>query len=614
MAIRRATTRIVDEISEIPDIDSFTSNESAPQPKRKTRSVKTKSTSTPINFDSLPDTMVIRMSDTVLTIAQLLIEHFDFNTNINTQTLFISKLYAYNREVENKTNFALIIRKNSKSVILDTVPATTEADIAESRVLEALSEFKLHCSKISNNASYDEIKYFISCLTSYVFPSSNAKINPISGDISINQQRVNSNIQMLNGTLLEPSAMMYQIGDYAVIKNVNSQSILLVNKNFPFSSQGVIATTIKNSSTSYIPFNDLKTKYEYLTDIGDFNQQKLYVVTRSETKYSKTYLREQIRTRYFMPRPNRGNHTNIVVDSYLPYQLYQDNTDSYDRNFNLSKASSTECHYAVSRLAADILKATPISIDTLCKIVGFTQKQIKDLLTKVKSKDIYPVFVGAGGTNMNTLYWLNELCSYANVMNLFTRGISIHEPEQIEFSNMLRFPMPLSAYTSINLRENAAPYKTLLLHSLKNITTSMNIVREYVTSNTIKSYCSSGTDTLIKGVVFYGAPDIHSRKLLAPYGNFIAATHANNSCSIWLNPIQNSDIQVESYGLIQLNTFFINQFRMAIEFLSILASNLDLTIADTRLFSYAFNGIPENTIDRKLYWQIEQNMEMTPEL
>lgn len=57
-----------------------------------------------------------------------------------------------------------------------------------------------------------------------------------------------------------------------------------------------------------------------------------------------------------------------------------------------------------------------------------------------------------------------------------------------------------------------------------------------------------------------------------------------------------------------------NQFRMAIEFLNILASDQDLKVSDTRLFSYSFNGIPESTIDRKLYWQIEQNMEMTPEI
>ena len=96
-------------------------------------------------------------------------------------------------------------------------------------------------------------------------------------------------------------------------------------------------------------------------------------------------------------------------------------------------------------------------------------------------------------------------------------------------------------------------------------------------------------------------------------GNFIAATHANTSCSLWLNPKQEQDIQVESYGMIQLGAFFMNQLRMAIGLLEVLATRTNFSEQDQNLLTYEFTGDIQLRTDRQYNWQITRDINMMTE-
>ena len=113
--------------------------------------------------------------------------------------------------------------------------------------------------------------------------------------------------------------------------------------------------------------------------------------------------------------------------------------------------------------------------------------------------------------------------------------------------------------------------------------------------------------------IIYGAPSLSARAEMTEFGNFIAATHANTSCSLWLNPKQEQDIQVESYGMIQLGAFFMNQLRMAIGLLEVLATRTDFTEQDQNLLTYEFTGDIKLRTDRQYNWQIIRDMNMMTE-
>lgn len=343
-----------------------------------------------------------------------------------------------------------------------------------------------------------------------------------------------------------------------------------------------------------------------------------------QTKYFvRDYLKDQIRTRYgFFARPSSGL-VNVVLDSYFPRYLY-------NSSFNLEAIPETESipktACAISPLIAECLNVKKIPTEQLCRVLGYDTPKIRALLTATKSKDFHLVLAGVGGTGMNTLYWLSELVAMANVPNLFN-SIDIFESEVIEYSNMLRFPISLSAYTCV-LRSEGQPKKVLLAEPLarKLVRTDVRIHNEYLshTSKTIeaKHYIFTGyVDVADKTkkfkandrTVIYGAPNISSRDELSKMGNFIGATHANTSCSLWLNPKQDQDIQVESYGMIQLGGFFMNQLRLAIGLLEVLASEQNLAEQDKSLLRYEFTGEAAMKTDLNYNWQLVRNLNMMTE-
>jgi hypothetical protein len=90
--------------------------------------------------------------------------------------------------------------------------------------------------------------------------------------------------------------------------------------------------------------------------------------------------------------------------------------------------------------------------------------------------------------------------------------------------------------------------------------------------------------------------------------NLITATHGDDDASLILNPVNQSDLQVESYGMIKLTTFFMNQIRLAIGLLELLASDQDLSERNKKIldFSYVTNT---KTLPTSRQWncQLEHN-------
>ena len=65
--------------------------------------------------------------------------------------------------------------------------------------------------------------------------------------------------------------------------------------------------------------------------------------------------------------------------------------------------------------------------------------------------------------------------------------------------------------------------------------------------------------------------------------------------------------------MIQLGSFFMNQLRLAIGLLELLASDTDLNTQDHNVLTYSFDGLTELSTDRQYHWQIVPNMTMATE-
>lgn len=370
-----------------------------------------------------------------------------------------------------------------------------------------------------------------------------------------------------------------------------------------FSSQSYQLT----NTSSYVKVHD-----DY---IPDKNGNFIYKFTPVKKQFYKDYLKDQIRTRYgFFDRPSSGL-SNVIMDSFFPRLI------SY-YNFSIRHMHKEETFprtaCAISPLIAEVLNVKKVRTDQLCRVLGYTAKNIKDLLAQVRAKNFNIIFAGTGGTGINTLYWLTELCEMTHSINLFTT-VTLFEKEDIEYSNIFRFPISLAAYNALTYDGSAS--KLLLAEPLaRKLSTKVESRSQYLTKASTNSAFglferhyptdAPSYSTTRPNTVIYGAPSLSARDELSSLGRFIAATHANTSCSLWLNPKQEQDIQMESYGMIQLGGFFMNQLRMAIAFLEVLASDQDLTESDKQLFTFEFDGTHKLAADRVYNWQINRDMLM----
>ena len=106
-------------------------------------------------------------------------------------------------------------------------------------------------------------------------------------------------------------------------------------------------------------------------------------------------------------------------------------------------------------------------------------------------------------------------------------------------------------------------------------------------------------------VYFFGAPNLESRDVLSN-ANFIASTHSGDDARLWFKPQGYNEMMVETYGLINLGTFFMNQLLMTIELLRFLAEP-DHT-PDREIVKFNFKEHIENHGEVKLRFQYDANI------
>ena len=372
----------------------------------------------------------------------------------------------------------------------------------------------------------------------------------------------------------------------------------------------------KDDVRVYIPHpgNEHRQVTIYTSDLEPAVAQELSSDTEWSNERNRTLyfnvntVKDQIRVRYaFLERPSSGL-SNIIIDSYAPRLMYLSDLSPsrLDRIQNLPKTA-----YAISPWFAQYFGVQQVSSEQLCRTLGYSLKDLKNLVTKVKRKNMSVTFIGYGGTNVNTIHWLTEIMKITQSVNLFN-FIEVFEPDTLEVSNLLRFPK--NPYLEYGGYRNSGTSKLRLLDvsELKLLSKNKPTISTRTITTNFPHECKgvvwnseAGRKIPKSRHVFYGAPDINTRSLFEDVGHFVSATHSGNTAHLWLNPVQDTDLQVESYGLIELTPFFMNQLRLAIGFLEYLSiDDIDLKAKDELLLEYSFDGVPKLPTNRVYNYQL----------
>ena len=313
---------------------------------------------------------------------------------------------------------------------------------------------------------------------------------------------------------------------------------------------------------------------------------------------------ENLAHRYaVLPKP--GKVKNLIVDSFLPQYFikHKFNLENIQEEFRSISPTATMIHRGFARM----LGIRELPLDDMLAIIGYTKQRIAELLTNVKAKKFNIAFAGYGGVGTNTVYWLTELCNMTNIQGLFNK-IIITDFDKLSLDNVFRMPNPFKTLLAVkredmNFNDSINNYRrtehrfnslyktqTIAENSLK----ALSAKAPYIGTDALSGYTfhEHHVNNLYNWVV-YGAPDIESRRILSEaihgpssdHSNsydsrlaehikaFISATHGDDICELSINPsyLENeSNLMIESYGIIQLNVFFFNQLRLAIAFLEVL--------------------------------------------
>ncbi len=295
---------------------------------------------------------------------------------------------------------------------------------------------------------------------------------------------------------------------------------------------------------------------------------------------------DKIKIRYIDAKPEEHPLGNVVADVFFP-NLVRRSIRRMPTTVRWSKRT-----FAISDFIAKELNITKMPFEDMVNILGYKKKDIKEILDSVKTKGYTLNMLGFGGTGTNFYHWLNEMCVLANTVNIF-ENINVYDDDEVDLTNVLRFPFDINVGSVYNSSGQNGILKTSLAW---NHIASTNTVRTNISRVQITNENEFDADSNI----FYGAPDIATREMFSALDTklkFISGTHGDSECQLYINPPQNSDIQIESYGMINLSVFFMNQLKMTIEFMRLIGSDEDL-FESREIMSYDFQKeyIAGNTV------------------
>jgi len=238
---------------------------------------------------------------------------------------------------------------------------------------------------------------------------------------------------------------------------------------------------------------------------------------------------------------------------------------------------------------------------------AFMVKNIFENFKKLRSQKYDLVVLGYGGAMMNTLWNWSVYARYLSVTYPF-KSITVYEPENIAFTNLLRIGKPMvyrdyyneyvilySFHLKSDMNYDPEKYK-----SLPKIATfdeeailgkRINLQPKYFDKSELKKYDLEKT-------IFIGAPDMETRAMLAEAGaNFFMLGHHDNRVRISKCPVPEGDnLLQETYGTVEIPVLLMNLQLASMKMIEILAQGpeyLQTIVNDTTIWVHDFDQYKE---------------------
>lgn len=278
----------------------------------------------------------------------------------------------------------------------------------------------------------------------------------------------------------------------------------------------------------------------------------------------KDILIDELNIRYLQPiRPIKKR--NLIVDSYIIKDFTNYLIDKGSRFYPDFKLPTSA--YLINRWIASLIGIPSISISDLCLMLGYDKRFLKELFNEVRKKRLNITLVGIGGFGMNFLSNLIEISEYINEYKIF-KSLKVYEKDNLEYSNIIRMmsrSISVSAFSELVYLKDSnllGDYfdKIDLLYNLD--IRCLSYMKPIISKREYNEYFAHYNDIVI------GAVDLKTRDSLYKSNiPFLCPIHNNNKNYLWSKPNVNTDLQIESYGLIDLSRFFLSMLKMTIEVL-----------------------------------------------
>lgn len=207
-----------------------------------------------------------------------------------------------------------------------------------------------------------------------------------------------------------------------------------------------------------------------------------------------------------------------------------------------------------------IYQAKPVDFDSLLPMLDINMDQIRADLEVIKANDVHITAIGYGGFGINLFTFMAMLAQRAGVFKPF-RHITIYEEDTLTLMNAFRIYKRLDNIAT--RRNNRAHFKLQLFQDLEmGLTQELTRNAERFTSEHIERH---------SGELLFGAPDFETRQLLEDQ-QFIFTGHGGDEVEFISRPIVDTSITTETYGSINLTTFFLNMIKAAEAFIHTVAT------------------------------------------
>jgi hypothetical protein len=198
-------------------------------------------------------------------------------------------------------------------------------------------------------------------------------------------------------------------------------------------------------------------------------------------------------------------------------------------------------------------------------------KNLKEAMSAVKKKELTFVSVGYGGLSINVLHFLSLLAYRVGVENVF-KTLHIYENDNVSYTNIMRIYKDLTHFKcNVGERMN----KTLLFDE-ENLAENILLHQYYLKEEHVGS--------VDENTIFFGAPDFATRKMLEDK-HFLFGGHQGDNVVFVYRPKVDEELTTETYGTINLSSFYLNMMKAAENLMYVLAGDLDLG-DDSVIFSH----------------------------